>query len=46
MHGDASIRFGCGLIAEDLSEQLPAVLRALHEMIPARDAPDPHDETE
>lgn len=46
MHGDAAIRFGCGLIAEDLSEQLPAVLRALHEMTPARDAPDPHDETE
>ena len=29
MHADAASRFGPGLIAEDLSEQLPAVLRAL-----------------
>lgn len=29
MHADAATRFGPGLIAEDLSEQLPAVLRAL-----------------
>ena len=29
MHADAAARFGPGLIAEDLSEQLPAVLRAL-----------------
>ena len=29
IHGDAARRFGPGLIAEDLSEQVPAVLRAL-----------------
>lgn len=29
MHGDAARRFGRGLIAEDLPEQLPGVLRAL-----------------
>jgi hydroxyethylthiazole kinase-like uncharacterized protein yjeF len=29
MHADAAARFGPGLIAEDLSEQLPAVLRSL-----------------
>ncbi|MBV8662689.1 MAG: NAD(P)H-hydrate dehydratase, partial [Hyphomicrobiales bacterium] len=29
LHGDAAQRFGPGLVAEDLIEQLPAVLRAL-----------------
>jgi len=31
MHGDAATRVGPGLIAEDLSEVLPAVTRALYE---------------
>ncbi len=30
IHGDAARRFGYGLIAEDLPEQLPKVLSALH----------------
>jgi len=30
LHGDAAIRFGPGLIAEDLPEQMPAVLRGLY----------------
>ena len=29
LHGEAATRFGPGLIAEDITEQLPAVLRAL-----------------
>ena len=29
MHADAAARFGPGLIAEDLPEQIPAVLRGL-----------------
>jgi hydroxyethylthiazole kinase-like uncharacterized protein yjeF len=29
LHGEAAARFGYGLIAEDIAEQLPAVLRAL-----------------
>ena len=29
LHGDVAFRFGPGLIAEDLPEQIPAVLRAL-----------------
>jgi hydroxyethylthiazole kinase-like uncharacterized protein yjeF len=29
MHGDAAARFGIGLIAEDIAEQLPAVWRGL-----------------
>jgi NAD(P)H-hydrate repair Nnr-like enzyme with NAD(P)H-hydrate dehydratase domain len=29
MHGDAALRFGPGLISEDLPDQLPAVLRGL-----------------
>ncbi len=29
VHGDAAFRFGPGLIAEDLPEQLPQILRAL-----------------
>ncbi|MGE0063149.1 MAG: NAD(P)H-hydrate dehydratase [Xanthobacteraceae bacterium] len=31
MHGDAALRFGPGLISEDLPDQLPAVLRGLTE---------------
>jgi hydroxyethylthiazole kinase-like uncharacterized protein yjeF len=31
LHGDAAARFGPGLIAEDLPEMLPAVLRGLRE---------------
>lgn len=31
VHGDAAARFGPGLIAEDLPEALPAVLRGLYE---------------
>jgi hypothetical protein len=31
MHGDAALRFGPGLISEDLPDQLPAVLRGLIE---------------
>ena len=30
LHGEAAVRFGVGLIADDLPEQLPAVLRSLH----------------
>lgn len=30
MHGDAALRFGAGLIAEDMPTQLPAVLKALY----------------
>jgi len=29
LHGEAARRFGLGLIAEDLAEMLPAVLRVL-----------------
>ncbi|MGE0565024.1 MAG: NAD(P)H-hydrate dehydratase [Pseudolabrys sp.] len=34
MHGDAALRFGPGLISEDLPDQLPAVLRGLQEQAP------------
>jgi len=33
LHGAAATMFGPGLIAEDLPEQLPAVLRALHDNV-------------
>ena len=36
MHGDAALRFGPGLISEDLPEQIPAVLRGLSEAMMAR----------
>jgi NAD(P)H-hydrate epimerase len=29
LHGEAATRFGPGLIAEDIPEQLPAVLKAM-----------------
>ena len=36
MHGDAALRFGPGLISEDLPDQLPAVLRGLADQAPGR----------
>lgn len=35
MHGDAALRFGPGLISEDLPDQIPAVLRGLSGDMPA-----------
>ncbi len=32
LHGEAATRFGVGLIADDLPEQLPDVLRSLRSM--------------
>jgi len=34
LHGDAAGRFGVGLIAEDIPEQLPATLAALQQKLP------------
>jgi NAD(P)H-hydrate epimerase len=31
LHGECARRFGAGLIAEDLPETMPAVLRDLHQ---------------
>jgi NAD(P)H-hydrate epimerase len=33
IHGDAGLRFGMGLIAEDIPEQLPSILSDLHQTI-------------
>ena len=33
IHGDAGLRFGMGLIAEDILEQLPSILSDLHQTI-------------
>ena len=35
LHGAAALRFGPGLVAEDIPESLPGVLRALFESLAA-----------
>ena len=43
LHGAAAVAFGPGLIAEDLPETLPKVLRDLRDRLKPKDRPQPGD---